>query len=366
MEKPKPPQARQSHIDALKFLAAQFIVLHHFACYGPLSEGLRSAAPVLADWLYNEALAAVHAFLALGGFLAARSLCSQGLHTRPWAAWVAERWARLMPPYAVALLLAMLSSAVARHWLSDDFIPAPPTLAQVLAHLGFAQDLVGVDSLTAGAWYVAIDFQLFAVLALLLRCGQRLGPALVLALVAASLLYFNRDPELDTWAIYFFGSYGLGAAAWLASRSSRAHRWLTALALLGLLALMLDFRERLLLALLTALGLGLWERRQTAADRTQSATGWPLVAQRLLAQQGAASFALFLVHFPVFMLVSAWWADQGLTAPGQAVATLGLAWLASMLAALAFHRWVEQALGRWLRPWTQKLSAFGAARRLSA
>jgi peptidoglycan/LPS O-acetylase OafA/YrhL len=36
---------RQTHIDALKSVAAQLIVLHHFALYGPLSQGLAQAAP---------------------------------------------------------------------------------------------------------------------------------------------------------------------------------------------------------------------------------------------------------------------------------------------------------------------------------
>lgn len=355
MDDPKPLQARQTHIDALKCLAAQCIVLHHFASYGPLSQGLHAAAPELASWLYNEALMAVHVFLALGGFLAARSLCSQGERTRPWGVSVAERLARLLPPYAAALLLAMLCSAVARHWLSDDFIPPAPSVWQVLAHLGLVHDIVGVDALTAGAWYVAMDFHLYALLALMLGRGPRMGPAMVVSLAAASVLVFNRNPELDEWAVYFFGSYGLGAAAWAASRSTRAHGWLAALALLGLLALALEFRERLLLALATALLLGLWERHQNApswtADEARSATR----LQQMVAQQGASSFALFLLHFPVLLLASAGWSAAQWSSPTAAVAVLVAAWLASVLGAMAFHRWVEQTLGRWVRPLMARL-----------
>jgi len=247
---------RQTHIDVLKCAAAQLIVLHHFALYGPLSQGLAQASPEVAQWLRQYALMAVHVFLAMGGFLAARALSTQS-PGRPWVSTVAERYARLMPPFALAMLLAVACSALARPWVNDDFVPAAPTGWQILAHLGLVQDIADVESLSAGVWYVAMDFQLYALLALLLRSGPRLGLALVLALMAASLFVFNRQPELDEWALYFMGSYGLGAVAWRASRSPQAHLWLAALALLGLAALALDFRERLLLALATALALGL-------------------------------------------------------------------------------------------------------------
>ncbi len=348
---------RQTHIDALKCVAAQLIVLHHFALYGPLSQGLAQAAPDMAQWLRQYALMAVHVFLAMGGFLAARSLCAQGAG-RPWLSAVAERYARLMPPFALALLLAVVCSALARAWLNDDFIPAAPTLWQILAHLGLVQDIADVESLSAGVWYVAMDFQLYALLALLLRSGPRLGLALVLALMAASLLVFNRQPELDEWALYFFGSYGLGVAAWRASGSPHVHRWLAALALLGLGALALEFRERLLLALTTALALGLWERHSLMASHAsaQGSSRWRQALRAGMAQQGASSFALFLLHFPALLLANAFYSTQTAQSPTDAVAVLLAAWLVSVLGAMAFHRWIEQPLNRLIRPWAARLN----------
>ena len=344
---------RQTHIDALKCAAAQLIVLHHFALYGPLSQGLAQAAPELAQWLQQYALMAVHVFLAMGGFLAARSLSTQG-PGRPWLSSVAERYARLMPPFALALLLAVACSALARPWVSDDFVPAAPTGWQILAHLGLVQDIADVESLSAGVWYVAMDFQLYALLALLLRSGPRLGLVLVLALMAASLLVFNRHPELDEWALYFMGSYGLGALAWRASRSPHAKLWLAALALLGLAALALDFRERLLLALATALALGLWERRTRTVSHA-TASRWRQALRAGMAQQGASSFALFLLHFPVLLLANAFYSTQTEQSATDAMAVLLAAWLVSVLGAMAFHRWIEQPLNRQLRPWTARL-----------
>ncbi len=342
--------SRQLHIDALKFLAAHAIVLHHAALYGPLSEGLAAAFPELASWLVSHALKVVHVFLAVGGFLAARSLSEQAVGMRAWSGAVRDRFARTMPPYAAALLLAMVCSAVARPWLPGDFIPLPPTGWQVLAHLGFLQGILHFDSLSAGVWYVAMDFQLFAVLAGLLALGSKRRWALVLLLAVASMLIFNRHAGLDDWAVYFFGSYGLGALAFKASRSPQAYRWLALLALLGLLALAVEMRDRLLLALATALYLGLREVRYRTRPPTSqapsSASAWRVRLASVVVHQGACSYALFLIHFPVLMLANVLSIGLGKSQPAQAVGLLLLAWLVSTVMAMAFYRWVELPLTR--------------------
>ena len=45
--------ARQTHIDALKCIGSQLIVLHHFSAYGPLSEALHRLSPALAGWIFD-------------------------------------------------------------------------------------------------------------------------------------------------------------------------------------------------------------------------------------------------------------------------------------------------------------------------
>ncbi len=244
----------------------------------------------------------------------------------------------------------MLCSALARPWLSYDFIPLPPTGWQVLAHLGFLQGILHFDSLSAGVWYVAMDFQLFAVLAGLLALGSKRRWSLVLLLAGASMLIFNRHAGLDDWAVYFFGSYGLGALAFKASRSPQAYRWLALLALLGLVALAVEMRDRLLLALMTALYLGLREVRHRSRPSTSQAramaSAWRVKLASVIAQQGACSYALFLVHFPVLMLANALFIGLGKSQAAQAVGLLLLAWLVSTGTALAFYRWVEQPLTR--------------------
>lgn len=339
-------QDRQTHIDSLKLIASQLIVLHHFATYGPLAQALDIAAPAVSDWLFDYARMAVQVFLVLGGYLAVRSLAPgrQVLATPPWRT-ILLRYQRLVLPLLAALLMAMTSAALARHWLGEDFIPDAPTRGQLLAHALLLQGVLGVDSLSAGVWYVAIDFQLFALMALLLWPTQSLAwrYASVLGLMLASLFFFNLDEDWDNWAFYFFGAYGLGAAAFWAA-SSRHPGWrLGCLAGVGLLALAVDFRGRIALALAVALLLGLFQWRSV---KEPSQTRWPVWALRLVKHWGQTSYALFLVHFSVLMLGNALFARLELSSAGAAGFVLLGSWVTCLGLAMVFERWVERPLAR--------------------
>ncbi|MDP1357437.1 hypothetical protein, partial [Klebsiella pneumoniae] len=88
---------------------------------------------------------------------------------------------------------------------------------QLVAHALLLHDVLGYEALTVGAWYVAIDLQLFALLVGLMWLARRgwrhpsrlvVGPLLVGAAMLASAFVFNRQPGLDAFGPYFFVSYG--------------------------------------------------------------------------------------------------------------------------------------------------------------
>ncbi|WP_020655290.1 acyltransferase family protein [Massilia niastensis] len=343
-------------INVLKAGAAQLIVLHHLAFYGPMADHARSIMPSLIDWLYEDARIAVQVFLVIGGFLAAKSLAPQGLPGtgNPFQA-IWRRYIKLAPPFIAAMLLAVIASAWASAWMTHDSISAPPTLRQLWAHMLLLHSVLGVESLSAGAWYVAIDFQLYALMVLLAwlsgrLAGQRpqawLMPALVVAGVSASLLVFNRDADWDVWAPYFFGSYGLGVLAWWASepgrRPGRAALLLAMLLLPTLLALALAYRSRIAVALAVACVLFLFGRA-----RLMSGGGRAL---SLIDSAGKISFSVFLVHFPVCLVVNAAFARFVPEQPHAQALGMLAAWAASLVAGAAFFRWVEVPLGRVLAP----------------
>jgi peptidoglycan/LPS O-acetylase OafA/YrhL len=330
-------------IDLLKLLAAQAIVWHHLSAYGPMAHTIYDAWPVATDAFIEQSRLAVQVFLVMGGFLAAQAI---RLDTpTPSAAvvgqWVWRRYLRLMPPYLVALLLITLVAWSCRDHISGDWLVDSPTWGAALAHALTLQGLLGLPSLSAGVWYVAMDFQLYVLLVLLLAAARtpRALSWAVLGLCAASMLYFNRHSELDNWALYFFGSYGLGVmAAW--SRRSSYDAGLFALTVgVAIVALWLQPRIRLEVALATALVLPLAANWRTPA---QALGQW----MRRLAD---SSFGTFLTHYGVIVIVSAMWEILGLHGTQTAMGVMVMAWVLSLGIGLAFHRWVEQPLAQWLQ-----------------
>ena len=356
-------KTRLLHIDALKALAAQLIVLHHLSVYGPLAEALHEAWPRLGGWLYHYGRMAVQVFLVVGGYLAARALSPQGglLQAAPLASlW--RRYLRLALPFMAAVGLTLLCAWLVQPWL-PEFMPQQLGPASLLSHATLTHGLLGYESITVGAWYVAIDLQLYALLLGLLWLARRsrvlpqagrlvLGPALVLGLCALSLLAFNRVSALDDWGIYFFGAYGLGALVHWLSLSRWPRLGLLLLLWLAGLALWLDFRERLVLALATAWLLAAWQWQVgPLAGRL-----WQRTAD-LVAHLGTHSYSLFLVHFPVLVLLNAWYDQQSELPLLLNTALLIAAWAFANLAALPFHRWIEAPSNRlrfnplrWLAP----------------
>ncbi|MCJ7799445.1 MAG: acyltransferase, partial [Polaromonas sp.] len=300
----RPPEQRLIGIDALKGIACVLIVWHHLAFYGPMSDVIYPHASNLTNWLYHYARMAVHVFLVVSGFLAASSLAPGSVATfiRP-VRLVFRRYLRLVPPYLVALAVTLAVSWWVRPWFDHDSVPGAPTLLQLLAHGLLLQNILGFDALSAGVWYVAIDLQLFAMTVLFLGVARQLqrrwpaaterlwGKCLLLLLALSSLLVFNRQENLGDTGLYFFGSYALGLLAFWASTALKegdtrsAVLWLMVMALLGGAALVLDFRGRLVLALLVAFGLvGLQQR----------AVRWRWLQQRWLTQLGQISYSTFL------------------------------------------------------------------------
>ena len=339
-------------INVLKAGAAQLIVLHHLAFYGPMSDLVQPMWPALIDWLGDSARIAVQVFRVIGGFLAAKSLSPAGLPglaPSPLSA-IWRRYAKLAPPFIAATLIAALANAFASGVMIHESISAPATVGQIGAHALLLHGVLGYESLSAGAWYVAIDFQLYALAALVFWgagriAGERslpwLVPAMVACGVAASLLYFNLDADWDNWAPYFFGSYGLGLLAWWASDPRRKAGAVFVLMLLlvvpSWLALAVEFRSRIELALAVACVLFLCGRMKVASGEG----AWPLVHTL-----GRISYSVFLIHFPVSLLVNTAFIRFAPLEPEWQALGMLTAWAASLGAGAAFHRWVEVPLGR--------------------
>lgn len=330
-------------VDLLKALGCLLIVAHHLAFYGPMSDVVHLHVPALTGWLYDHARLAVQLFLVLGGFLAAAQLMPTLGGAAPLQqplALVGRRYRRLVVPLLAALVFAVAVAALLRPWFEHESVPALPALGQLLAHALLLQDLLGLDALSAGVWYVAIDFQLYALAVGLVWLASRTArPGRTVVALAAlgaalSLGLWNRREALDVTALYFFGAYGLGMLAYWGSRSAPRGPWLLGLLALGGAALVWDWRARIAVALMTALALLL--------TGGVLSTGTGSRASRAVQALARISYSVFLIHFSVCLAVNAavsslWPSDPWANALGMAAA-FGL----SLLAGWGLHQWVER------------------------
>lgn len=327
-------------VDLGKALASQFIVWHHLALYGPMSDVVGHLTGDLMEWLVSHARLAVQVFLVMGGFLAARGLLPTPDAPTPAGPGVLlqtqwRRLKRLMPPYFVALLAAVWCALCARTLIDHPTIPEAPTLWQFVTNVLMLQDVLEEDALSAGVWYVAIDAQLYAALALL--CALRLWwggdtaargrvtALTVVLLIGASLLWFNREPPLDMWAPYFIGAYGLGVMAQWARAARQRALWTGAIVVLTALALLVEWRSRVALAGCVALVLALDIGR-----------GWRWLnagpVRGVVAFLSRISYTVFLMHYPVILVVGAAFYRLWPTSPGMNLLGLFVAWGTSLVA----------------------------------
>jgi peptidoglycan/LPS O-acetylase OafA/YrhL len=338
-------------IDLAKALASQLIVWHHLALYGPMCDVARSLAPVALDMLTEYARLVVQVFLVVGGFLAASSLWPTP-GARPRVGWCEvpgqlwRRYQRLAKPYLLAVLAVIVAAWIARALVDHPTVPAAPEADQLAAHIALMQDVLGFPSLSAGFWYVAIDFQLYAALVVLaallsglpVNAARRAVTAMaaVLALVLMSLLWWNLDASLDAYAPYFAGAYGLGVLArWSRGLRGRRHGAALGLALLVGLALVVEWRSRIALAGATALLLCL--APEPAALRRAPAR----MGRAVLGALSRVSYPVFLLHYPVILVTGAVVNNQWPDSPAMNGLGMVLAWLLSLAAGAATHRAFE-------------------------
>ena len=165
--------------------------------------------------------------------------------------------------------------------------------------------------------------------------------ALVVAGTAASLYSFNLDADLDVWAIYFMGAYGLGMMAYwavAADKRSTAWSWAMLIAALVIGALVFEWRDRIFLAGATALLL-------IVCMRTNGIARWKGFAP--LRRLGEISYSVFLIHFSICLLVNAvvnhFW-HGSVTA---AVVGIPFAFVLSLTAGYTLYQLVERHVSSW-------------------
>ncbi len=313
-----------------------------------MSDVANTVIPNIIDFLLYYARLAVAVFFCVGGFLTGLKLSEPNFfakHSVQQVIW--QKYLRLVIPYLGAIALAIAASFVASRLMEHHSISAMPDVPQLLSHLFFLQNILGYESLSAGLWYVAIDFQLFAVCALLFFLVEKLSPAswsyrstrlitliIFSALTIASVIFFNRHDIYDVWFIFFFATYGLGLLTAFLVRSRSHHVLILSVAAITIFSLYYqDFRERLSVALITALIL---------FSSYESNWSQSKLWNNPLRKIGEMSYSIFLVHFPVSLVVSGIWAQLYPSDPWMNVLGMSVSAVLSLLLAVPFYKYIEK------------------------
>ncbi len=345
-------------IDLLKVFAAILIILHHLSSYGQIAEDARIVLPDLMTWLFEYGRYAVQIFLVMAGYLAAQSLtrfANTKFSSENLLRVIINRYLRLFIPYIAALIFTMACAWLARFWVNDEFVGEQETLGQFIAHLFFLQGILGLDSISAGAWYVAIDWQLYSVLAILLISFSSYQVLIWLISIVAvsSLLYFNRSAQFEAYFIYFIGSYGLGVLAYLAKNfSDKKIQGLAKVALIaiGVIIAISTLQEvwlRNFLAWFVALLLFVWGNASYPKVSVTSVLKVRLL--RTIAWASPRSFCAFLIHFAFILLVNTLYIALGLHVHESGLLAISLmlvVLVCSGIAANYLYRWVEVPSGK--------------------
>lgn len=337
-------------LDALRAFGSISIMLHHFALYPPMSN---LAAPVLGtvlDWLATYARTS-QVFFVVSGYVLARSMSGSVWRLPQIGRFLVQRYCRLGLPYLGMIALVLVAYAFACGYLPVEVTGHRVTLWQLATHLLFLQDILGQEQLSAGFWFVCINFQLCLMYALILGLRDCLPlrrfdveMAAGLALSLYSLFSFNLDTAHDIWALYFFPYFFMGVVVHRARKPGgrQATYWLYQVCFAA--ALYAEWRWRLIIAM--AVGMLLF-----VAGNARAQGRWP--GRAFIAWFGRISYSLFLIHFPVLVVVSTAWLRLDMTSPYEATAGLITAIALSIVGAAAYHRWIEAPVGgfaKTLRP----------------
>lgn len=337
-------------------LAALCVVLYH--CSGNLAKPgyFGAAAKPFEEWFWFGGDAGVAFFFVLSGFIIHHVHAKDLGHAEQLAPYVAKRLIRIYPTY-----LLVFMGVYAAAWLAPAMRDKLPTDLHVLlkALLLLPQDPQVVGGTGAPVLVVAWSLQYELLFYLLFAAGIVSTRALMLAsavlavCVAAGAMFGPLQFPLSYFSNYLIALFFMGMAASNAhqrqvlKRGARPLSAFAALLLLALAAWATAWREGytkpvfdLAYGLFSALLVLALVQLEEQAHRPWRIGPW--------AGLGDASYALYLMHFPlVALLCKASVLLLPRTTTGAGVA-LVMTVACCVLAAVMFHRAVEKPILQWL------------------
>ena len=295
-------------------------------------------------WPLFRGRKAVNEFIILSGFVIAHLILSKA---EPYRAYITRRAFRIVPIYAVCMLLAAAVPAW-RYALSvvlgesPDMTEASSVAAHLWQHVALHATLLhGVvpdtllpfssEAILAPAWSLSLEWQFYLVAPLLLWLLRKsmASQGLTIGLLLAAYFLFSsgslgewQHPSMLFLSIHWF-LIGILSRLWL-DASGKLHFWAGPVLLVVAACLLRSLRWELLI----------WAFFHAAVLSERSPGALPAVIKRPLAwvtanpmitALGRVSYSTYLVHLPVFSIVLSLGLWYGASGQRAAVALLGVA-----------------------------------------
>ncbi len=342
-------------LDSLRFLAASAVMITHFHSAVSSKHGAALKLPGLLD-----ARAAVVLFFVLSGLVLHMNLAGERPQMRSTFKFYIRRWFRIYPLYYAALALTLIFTQTLP--LADcDLLNSWDATAHVLKtdhrdswqwihHLALVPLGIKTEFILPPVWTLAEEMRVSLIFPWLSWCVARLPRNLSLGFIALSfaLAPWSGGYLISTAAI--IPLFALGA--WVAEHHQQLPTlragWHWGVALIGLTLYSSAGHLHWCLHQ-SAMGVGSAMMMLSILHESRLRG---LLSHPLLALGGRCSFGIYILHFPILMLVAWWVQHQGFSA--QMLYIIGIP--LSLAAALSLHFCVEMPMIRIGRSITKRFN----------
>jgi hypothetical protein len=345
--------ARYSFVDALRGIAAVWVVLYHGYSknLAPMS-GYRLPQPL--DAVFGNGNLGVYIFFVISGFVITQSIRASRV-TPKFIGWFALRRSLRLDPSYWATIVAMIALSYLSGRAQRDHAPLPlPACDAIVAHLFYLQGFLGYPQIVGVFWTLCYEIQFYLTLVIVAGIWQwqrgvlrsRWVAFAPLWVVAALCVASSPEPTREPLFVYAWPYFFLGVVVnWVHHREQPP----LALAIVaaGTAALLPFAPLKAGVTLVTAAAI----YRVSISGRLSS-----LTLGRVLQYLGRISYSLYLVH----MLVGTPLVRFGVRHLGQInfVTTMVLMILAVVVSVLAAHI-MYVVIERPAVRWSHRLREFG-------
>ena len=271
---------RNETVDALRAAAAISVCFFHF-----VSGNTHFAEASILRPAANYGWLGIQVFFVISGFIVPFAMSKACYQLQSWPRFMARRLIRLEPPYLASIAITLLLAVASTYAPGFRGVPLEISLAQIASHIGYLNAFIGWPWLNPVYWTLALEFQFYALIGLMLPAFTAGTPATRLALLGVVAASPVLIPVTGQWLITeYLHIFAAGLLTFLAvtGRVQKSAYW----AALAILAAFIALREGMVVAAAATLTAAMIATIQL-----------PRIAG--VAWVGAISYSLYLLHVPI-------------------------------------------------------------------